>query len=182
MRYSLVTRVYKKIILSSVNFLSHILNQKKYMALKIRCLSHFGVNVLGAPLYISPTCWFDVTDYSLISLSDSIVISSNVSILIHDYSISRINSALMNSQLIPEVMIKREVVIGENSFIGYGSILMPGTKIGKNCIVGAGSVVRGVIPDNSIVVGNPSKIIGDSLEWGRRKLENVYETIPNKFK
>ena len=36
---------------------------------------------------------------------------------------------------------------------------MPGTEIGNNCVIGAGSVVRGKIPDESVVMGNPAKII-----------------------
>ena len=38
-------------------------------------------------------------------------------------------------------------------------LILPKTKIGNNCVVGAGSVVRGTIPDNSVVIGNPAKVI-----------------------
>lgn len=51
------------------------------------------------------------------------------------------------------------VVIGENVFIGMNSIVLKGTKIGNNCVVGAGSVVHGEFPDNSIIAGNPARII-----------------------
>lgn len=53
-----------------------------------------------------------------------------------------------------------KVTICENSFIGAGSIILPGTTIGKWCIVGAGAVVKGLIEDYAIVAGNPAKIIG----------------------
>ena len=56
----------------------------------------------------------------------------------------------------------RSVCIGQNSFIGAGAILLPGTIIGKSCIIGAGSVVKGNVPDYAIVVGNPAKVIGDT--------------------
>lgn len=51
-------------------------------------------------------------------------------------------------------------VIEENTLIGMGAILLNGCHIGKNCIVGAGALVTGdtVIPDNSVVLGNPGKI------------------------
>ena len=39
------------------------------------------------------------------------------------------------------------------------SIILKGTNIGKNCIIGAGSVVHGTFPDNVIIAGNPAKII-----------------------
>ena len=51
--------------------------------------------------------------------------------------------------------------IGDNSLIGMGSIILNGAKIGKNCIIGAGSLVtkNTVIPDNSLVLGSPAKVI-----------------------
>ena len=44
-------------------------------------------------------------------------------------------------------------------------MLLPGTRIGNNVIVGAGSVVKGTIPDNVIVFGNPAKIYNKSHVW-----------------
>ncbi|MBK8368985.1 MAG: acyltransferase [Bacteroidetes bacterium] len=54
------------------------------------------------------------------------------------------------------------VKIGEFTFVGTACILLPGTTIGKGCIIGAGSVVKGVYPDYSILVGNPAKVVGDT--------------------
>ena len=50
--------------------------------------------------------------------------------------------------------------IGDNSLIAMGAILLNGCHIGKNCIIGAGALVtqNTVIPDNSVVLGNPGKI------------------------
>ena len=53
-----------------------------------------------------------------------------------------------------------KVVIGSNVFIGADAIICPGVTIGNNVVVGAGSVVTKNIPDNSIVVGNPGRVIG----------------------
>ena len=51
--------------------------------------------------------------------------------------------------------------IGDNSLIGMGAIILNGAQIGKNCIIGAGSLVtkNTIIPDNSLVLGSPAKII-----------------------
>lgn len=64
----------------------------------------------------------------------------------------------------PEDIKKRPIVIGDDCFIGANSILLKGTILGKNCVVGAGSVVHGTWPDNSIIAGNPAKLIGENKE------------------
>lgn len=59
---------------------------------------------------------------------------------------------------------KRPVVIGEGCFLGANSIILKGTTLGKNVVVGAGSVVSGTFPDNVIIAGNPARIIKDNRE------------------
>jgi len=51
--------------------------------------------------------------------------------------------------------------IGNNSLIGIGAVVLNGAKIGKNCIIGANALVteNKVIPDNSLVIGSPGKIV-----------------------
>jgi acetyltransferase-like isoleucine patch superfamily enzyme len=51
------------------------------------------------------------------------------------------------------------VVIGDHSFIGMGSIILPNVEIGKYVIIGANSVVSQNIPDYSVAVGSPARII-----------------------
>lgn len=53
----------------------------------------------------------------------------------------------------------REVTIGENVWIGNNVHILPGTIIGNNSIVGAGSIVKGIFPENVIIQGNPATII-----------------------
>lgn len=51
------------------------------------------------------------------------------------------------------------VRIGAGSWLGHGSVVLPGTTIGRNVVVAAGSVVRGNIPDHAVVAGVPAKVI-----------------------
>jgi len=53
----------------------------------------------------------------------------------------------------------KETYIGENCFIGYGAAIQAGTKLGKQCIVGTNSVVRGEFPDYSVIVGAPGRVV-----------------------
>lgn len=57
--------------------------------------------------------------------------------------------------------------IGNQTFIGANSIVLPGIKVGNNCIVGSGSVVTKDVPDNSVAVGNPARIIKSNINVGR---------------
>ena len=51
------------------------------------------------------------------------------------------------------------IIIGDDCWIGGNSVICPGITIGKGCVIGAGSVVTKDIPDNSLAVGNPAKVI-----------------------
>jgi serine acetyltransferase len=49
--------------------------------------------------------------------------------------------------------------VGNNTFFGLNCTILPGTTIGADCVIGAGSVVRGQIPDGSVVMGNPARVV-----------------------
>ncbi len=65
----------------------------------------------------------------------------------------------------PEVPVGRQlgkhqpVSIGAGTWIGHGAMVLPGTQIGRNVVVGAGSVVRGEIPDHAVVAGIPARVV-----------------------
>lgn len=67
------------------------------------------------------------------------------------------------------------IKIGNNTFVGKGTILMPGISIGDNCIVGSLSVVSSSIPDNSVYAGTPAKFICTIDEYGEKLLKNNTE-------
>lgn len=76
------------------------------------------------------------------------------------------------------------IVIGNNVFIGLRSIILPNVQIGNNVVIGAGSVVTKNIPDNSVAVGNPAKVIctcEDYIAKHKKAIEthpeNVYWNI-----
>ena len=60
-------------------------------------------------------------------------------------------------------------------------LLLPGVTIGNNVIIGAGSIVRGSIPDDSIVSGNPAKVVKDIKEHGYKiKSKNYLKRVDSK--
>jgi acetyltransferase-like isoleucine patch superfamily enzyme len=55
--------------------------------------------------------------------------------------------------------LHQPVSIGSGSWIGHGAVILPGTAIGRNVVVGAGSVVRGTVPDHAVVAGVPARVV-----------------------
>jgi len=91
----------------------------------------------------------------LIEIGDDVIISTDVTILAHDASLKNfIGIGKMG-----------RVKIGNNVFVGAGSIILPNVMIGNNVIIGAGSVVTKDIPDNSVCAGNPARVIRSLDEY-----------------
>lgn len=59
---------------------------------------------------------------------------------------------------------ERPVVIGDQSWLGYGTVVLPGVTIGKHVVIGANSVVTKDVPDYSVAVGAPAKVIKTYVE------------------
>ena len=98
---------------------------------------------------------FHVVSYDReLSIGANTTISANVFISNVDHNYRELNMHSLDQQ-----MIVKETQIGEYCFIGYGAVILPGPKLGKQCIVGANSVVKGEFPDYCVIAGNPAKVI-----------------------
>lgn len=75
---------------------------------------------------------------------------------------------------------RNPIIIGDNVFIGYGTIIMPGVNIGSNIVIGAGSVITKNIENNVVVAGNPAKVI-KSIDSYIAKYEKIYQDNPDSF-
>lgn len=91
-------------------------------------------------------CWH-------ISIGDNVTLAPRVHILAHDAS----TKTFLNHTRVANT------IIGDNVFVGAGAIVLPGVTIGNNVVIGAGSVVTKDIPDNSVALGNPARVV-KSLE------------------
>lgn len=133
----------------------------------IKHIRSLGVKI-GRQCYVyePQTVSLDVARPYLLEIGDQVVITKGVTILTHDYS-----HTVMRKKYGVQYGDAKDVKIGNNVFLGRDSIVLMGTTIGNNVIVGAKSVVRGHIPDNVIVAGNPATIVGsiDDFYEGRKK-------------
>lgn len=133
-----------------------VIDMYRRMGVKIGKGGHLGFDVV-----------LDFSHYWLIEIGDEIRIGPGTHILAHDGS---------TKNHIGYTRIGR-VIIGNNVFIGSGSIVLPGVTIGDNCVIGAGSVISKSIPANSVAVGNPCKVVG-TLEDYVAKLKKQMEESP----
>ena len=113
-----------------------------------------NVGISGATIYARKS----------IKIGDNTCVGGNVKILDNDFhpiEWEERNKLLFDknggdaTSLIPA----KEISIGKNCFIGCNSIILKGTVLGDGCIVGAGAVVSGCYENNSVIVGNPAKVI-----------------------
>lgn len=108
-----------------------------------------------------------------ITIEEGCQITNFITITTHSSHISiRLYGAeyVKNHELIGYV--KGSIHIGKYSFIGPHSVIMPGSNIGKGCIVSAYSYVKGTFPDYAIISGNPAIVVGDTREMDKEFLEN----------
>ncbi len=109
----------------------------------------------------------DLSFCSLLTIGDNVIIS-DARILLHDGS----------SYFACKYSYIAQTTIGSNVFIGADAIILPGRTIGNNVIIGAGTVISKDVPDNSVVVGNPQKIVS-TFELHKEKYAKLFEIRPH---
>ena len=113
-------------------------------------------------------CLHIVSSGSLV-IKKNTTISANVLITNLDHEYEEIDVHIMRQK-----GKENKTEIGENCFLGYGAVIQAGTVLGRQCVVGANSVVRGKFRDYSVIVGSPARVIKrydiSKLEW--RKTNN----------
>ncbi|WP_299061920.1 acyltransferase [uncultured Polaribacter sp.] len=107
-----------------------------------------------------------ITSGGQLRIGKNTVFAENVMVTNIDHEYQIIGMPILDQ---PHKIIKTE--IGENCFLGYGVVIQAGTILGKQCVVGSNSVVRGVFPDYSVIVGAPARIVKryneKSKKWER---------------
>lgn len=101
-----------------------------------------------------------------IEIGDKVLIASNVLVVNENHG----NDPIVSDSYMDQPLTGKDVSIGDGCWLGEQVCILPGVSIGKRSIVGAGSVVTKSIPEYSIAVGNPAKVIKkwdfDKNCWG----------------
>lgn len=117
-----------------------------------------GVNFPEGGLFLyGRTNWS--TEPWIITLGYNVHITDGVRFLTHD------GGTLLYRNIVPDLEITKPIVIGNNVYIGNNVIILPGVNVGNNVIIGAGAVVSKDIPDNSVAVGVPARVIKTASEY-----------------
>jgi acetyltransferase-like isoleucine patch superfamily enzyme len=91
-----------------------------------------------------------------IAIGDHTIIGANCKII--DNDMHSLDVEERNNDIFDHLVCK-DVTIGESVFVGCNSIILKGTSIGDRCVIGAGSVVSGSFPPDSVIAGNPARVI-----------------------
>lgn len=115
------------------------------------------------------------TEPYLITLGAQVLVADGVHFITHDGGINVLRNLKMVSG---ETDKMAPIQVGNNVYIGTGAYIMPGVKIGNDCIIGAGAIVTKDIPDRSVAVGIPARVIETVEEYHRHavKKQCLYET------
>lgn len=144
---------------------------------KIRILRQQGCSI-GANCQLIGNVDFGSEPY-LVSVGNHVRFSDGACITTHDggvWVLRYLDSALC------DVDKFAPVVIGDNVHVGMGAVIMPGVTIGSNVVIGARAVVTRDIPDNSIAVGVPARVIESVDDYREKALPKLVHTKELSYK
>lgn len=127
---------------------------------RVGYIKWLGVNISSENIYIygNPRTMFGSEPW-LVSLGNNVHITRDVLFITHD------GGTLIFRHLQPDLEVTAPIVVGDNVYIGVRSIILPGVKIGDNCVIAAGSIVTKDVPANMVVGGIPAKNIKSTNEY-----------------
>lgn len=121
---------------------------------------------IGKFVAISDNTMIGLTYPSDVEIGDHCRISANVVIEEHGRDLATYKQ---DQSILDLPVYRKKIIIEDYVHVGVGAIILPGVRIGKGSIIGAGSVVRSSVPPYSLVVGNPAKIM---YEFPKKDSEN----------
>jgi acetyltransferase-like isoleucine patch superfamily enzyme len=160
--YLYIIRIFKTFIFKVIKFRSIDFSSKLYFNTFPRFPSKFKLHSSvvivekGAELIIGKDVY--IGHYNNIRCSKRIVIGSGTKIA-QFVTIVDLNYDVSKKYLNFNEAIKKEVIIGENVWIGSNSVILAGVTIGNHSVIAAGSIVTKNVLENTIVAGNPAELI-----------------------
>lgn len=127
----------------------------------------------GTIVFDSKDISIDISRPELIEIGDNVFLHKGVQIISHDWA-----SFLFVNLFGDYIPAHDKVTLGSNIWLGRDVTIMKGVTIGNNVLIGFGSIVTKDIPDNSVAVGSPAKVIMSLEEYyEKRKAQYVDESV-----
>ena len=123
----------------------------------VKYAKKIGVNFKGRIYIYGRVEW--ASEPWIITIGDNVHITDGVKFITHD------GGTLLFRDIVPDLEVTKPIVVGDNVYFGNDVIILPGVVIGSNVVIGAGAVVTKSIPDNSVAVGVPAKVIKSVDEY-----------------
>lgn len=134
-----------------------------------------GSMTLGRTFSIGKGFYFAVNNYTQIIIGEDVMCSYSVNFRSGDgHSIFDVHTG-KNINSTEDINKNRKIVVGDHVWIGMNTIILYNTEICDGSIIGAGSLVKGRIPNNCIATGVPAKVIKRDIAWSRK--ENADELM-----
>ncbi|MCL4208440.1 acyltransferase [Patescibacteria group bacterium] len=158
-----------------VSFLKQLYLDITWSMFPVWRLKKSGAKV-GNNVFIGRHCYVELENAKFLTIEDGAVLAAYSKIILHDSSLNNINGF---------DLLYGRVILGKNCYLGADVTVLPGSKIGKNTIVGAGSLVKGDLNDNSVYVGRPAKFISSvddlTTKWQKIKHSSVADQLGYQF-
>lgn len=136
-----------------VNVLKELFKTNSNPYIEPNFFCDYGYNIeLGKNFYANHNCI--ILDVNKVKIGNNVMFAPNVQVYTATHPINAF-------ERISGIEMGYTIEIGDNVWVGGGSIICPGVKIGSNSTIGAGSVVTKDIPPNVVAAGNPCRVIRD---------------------
>lgn len=142
----------------SIRKLYRIIYRKVWEKLNpVKYAKKIGVNIKGNVNIYGKVDWS--TEPWIITLGSNVHITNGVKFITHD------GGTLLFRKYVSDLEITKPISVGNDVYMGNNVIILPGVTIGNKVVIGAGTIVTKDIPDNSVAVGVPARVIKTADEY-----------------
>jgi acetyltransferase-like isoleucine patch superfamily enzyme len=117
---------------------------------KIR--AHEGVVEIGAKTVLGQEC--TISSFQRVSVGRECILADRVMLIDFDHGVVEVERPIRDQGI-----YKRDVRVGHNTWVGYGTSFLRGATVGDNCVIGTLSVVTKDVPANSVAAGAPIRVL-----------------------